>query len=49
MVPTIIISTVIAVVVIAIIVKGIKNKKEGKHSCSGSCGGCAMQGNCHKK
>lgn len=49
--PTIIISSIIAVIVIAIIVKGILNRKAGKSSCAcgGGCGGCAMKGVCHKE
>ncbi len=48
MAPTIIITAIIAFSVMAIIAKGIKNKKEGKHSCScgGNCGACPM--NCSK-
>ncbi len=44
MIPTIILTILIAVVVSAVIIKGIKNKKEGKHSCScgGNCAACPM-------
>ena len=40
--PTIIIASIIAVAFIAVIVVGIRNKKQGKSSCScgGNCGAC---------
>ena len=42
MIPTVIITSLIAAAVGAVIYKGIKNAKEGRHSCScgGNCGGC---------
>ncbi len=47
--PTIIVASILAVIFLAIVITGIRNKKKGKHSCScGSCGGCAMNGSCHK-
>lgn len=48
MLPTIIISTVVALVFLAIVVKGIINRKKGRHSCScgGSCGSCGMSEFC---
>ena len=40
---------VIAVIFLAIVIKGIINKKKGKHSCGcGGCSGCAMKDACHK-
>ena len=47
---TIIGAAVIGLIFAAIVVCGIINKKKGKGSCScsGSCGGCAMSGSCHK-
>ncbi len=43
-----IILAVVIAVFLAIVIKGIKNKKEGKSSCScgGNCGSCGMD--CHK-
>ncbi len=47
---TLIITVFIAIMVVTIIVRGVKNKKEGKHSCScgGSCGVCPMNCENHK-
>ena len=39
--PTIIVASIIAIIFIAIIVKGIINKKQGKHSCAGCGGSCS--------
>ena len=45
---TIIVSLVLAGVAALIISKMVKNKKEGKSSCScGSCGSCAAGCSCH--
>lgn len=48
--PTIIIAAVIAVIFLVIVIKGIINKKNGKHSCScgGNCGACGIC-DCHEK
>ncbi|MCI5928244.1 MAG: hypothetical protein MRZ73_06845 [Pseudoflavonifractor capillosus] len=50
----IIIGLIIAAVCVAIIARGIHNRRQGKHSCSSSCGscgcgcsGCASSGTCH--
>ena len=40
---------VLAVLVSAIIVKMVKDKKNGKASCSCGCEHCAMSSECHKK
>lgn len=45
--PTIIIAAIVAAVFLAIVISGIKNKKNGKSSCSCGCGGCAMKDSCH--
>ncbi|MBQ3151595.1 MAG: FeoB-associated Cys-rich membrane protein [Clostridia bacterium] len=45
---TIIVAVVVAIIFLAIVIKGIKNKKEGKHSCSCGCDGCAASEYCHK-
>lgn len=37
---------VLAVIVLAIAVL-IRDKKKGKSSCGGNCGGCPMGGMCH--
>lgn len=51
MIPTIIITAVIAIAFLAVVVKGIIDKKNGKHSCScgGSCGACPMGCGCHEE
>jgi copper chaperone CopZ len=36
-------------VVSAIIISLVRNKKNGKHSCSSGCAACAMGGKCHKE
>lgn len=43
-IPTAIIAGVIAVLFIAVVIKGVIDKKRGKHSCScgGNCGACGM-------
>lgn len=46
---TIIISVILAVLVIAVIVKMIRDKRNGRTSCSCGCSNCAMQGTCHQK
>ena len=48
MLPTIIVSSVVALVFVAIVVRGISNRKKGKHSCScgGSCGACGISELC---
>ncbi len=49
MMPTIIVATIIGAIFLAIVISGIRNIKNGKHSCScgGSCGSCGMNGMCH--
>ncbi|MBP3329303.1 MAG: FeoB-associated Cys-rich membrane protein [Clostridia bacterium] len=44
---TIVVLAVVAIIFAAIIIKGIKNKKEGKSSCSCGCSGCANKDYCH--
>ncbi len=47
---TYLVAAIVAAIFIAIVVKGIINKKNGKHSCScGSCSGCANSEFCHTK
>ena len=46
---TIIISVILTILVIAVVVKLIRDKRNGKSSCSCGCSNCAMQGNCHQK
>ena len=50
----IIIGLIIAAVCAAIIARGVHNRRQGRHSCSGSCGRCgcgcggwAASGACH--
>ena len=47
MLPTIIIASLVAILFVAIVVSEIRNRKNGKGSCScgSSCGSCGM--NCH--
>ena len=49
--PTIIIALIVAGVFAAIVIAQIRNKKNGKSSCScgGSCGSCGMGGCCPGK
>lgn len=50
--PTIIIGSIIAIIFALIIIKSIRNKKQGKNSCScgGNCGACGACGtNCSDK
>lgn len=46
--PTIIILSVIAVLFVAIVINEIRKRRQGKHSCSCGCGGCAFKASCHK-
>lgn len=48
MIATIVISILLAAVVTLIIRSLVKNKKKGKHSCSG-CAGCSLSRSCHKR
>lgn len=49
MLPTIVITSIIAAVFLAIVIKGIVNKRNGKGSCSCGCGNCGMKDVCHGK
>ena len=44
---TIVVSALLTGLVILIIVRLHKDKKQGKASCGGSCGGCSMADSCH--
>ncbi|MBR3296178.1 MAG: FeoB-associated Cys-rich membrane protein [Clostridia bacterium] len=46
--PTLLVSLVLAGIVGLIIYKMVKDKKQGKTSCSHGCQNCAMHGQCHK-
>ena len=46
---TIIVAVILIAVVSLIIYKMIKDKKEGRSSCSHGCQNCAMKGTCHRK
>lgn len=46
---TIIVCIVLLAAVAAAVVKMIKDKRQGKSSCSGGCQGCSMYGSCRKK
>ena len=47
--PTIIVATIIGLIFVAIVVTQIRNRRNGKSSCScgGSCGSCGASGFCH--
>lgn len=44
---TIVVAAIVAAVLAVIIVKMIRDKKQGKTSCSCGCGGCPMRDTCH--
>ncbi len=46
---TIIVSAILLLIVGLIIYRQIKNKKDGKSSCSCGCSSCAMSEVCHNK
>lgn len=46
---TILIGGILFLICCAIIGQQIKNKKEGKTSCSCGCNGCSMSSICHKE
>lgn len=45
--PTILVATIVGGIFLAIVINGIRNRLQGKSSCScgGNCGACG--GNCH--
>lgn len=49
MLATIIICAALAVATAAVIIKAVRDKKNGKTSCSCGCSGCASEGMCHPK
>ena len=46
---TIIVSLVLIALVTGIILQLRRDKKQGKSSCGGACGGCPMSGSCHRQ
>jgi len=45
-----IIVTILLILIVTMIIRGmIKDKKQGKTTCGGNCGACAMCEYCHKK
>ncbi len=46
---TIITAMVLVFAVICVVLVMLRNKKKGRSSCGGSCAGCVMASNCHKK
>ena len=44
---TIVVTIGLIAVVAAIVVKLRRDRKQGKSSCGGNCGGCPMAGKCH--
>lgn len=45
---TILIAVILIAIVAAIIYKLVKDKKQGKSSCGGSCGCCPNSSRCHR-
>ncbi len=45
---TIIVAAVVAVILALIVKKMIRDKRNGKTSCSCGCGGCPLSESCHK-
>lgn len=45
---TVLVCAFLAVIVIAIVISMIRQKRNGKSSCSCGCAGCPMSGECHK-
>ncbi len=46
---TIIVAAVLLVILTLVSIKMISDKKQGKSSCGGGCGGCPNAGLCHAK
>ena len=44
---TIIVGAALAALVIRIILQIRRDRRQGKSSCGGNCGGCPMSGSCH--
>ena len=45
--PTILVLCAVIALVALVIFKMIRDKKQGKHSCSCGCGGCPFSDTCH--
>lgn len=46
---TVIVALVLAAVIALIIVYLVRSKRKGKSLCGGGCGGCPMNGACHRE
>ena len=46
---TIAVSLILLILVALAVRKIIADRREGKHSCGGNCGGCPMSGQCKKE
>ena len=46
---TIVVLLIVAFLVVLAIRRMINDRRAGKHSCSGNCGGCPMGGMCEKE
>lgn len=46
---TIAVSLILLILVALAVRKIIADRRAGKHSCGGNCGGCPMSGQCHKR
>ena len=46
---TIAVSLILLILVVLSVRKIVVDRRAGKHSCGGNCGGCPMSGQCHKR
>ena len=46
---TIVVSLLLLILVVLAVRKIALDRKAGKHSCGGNCGGCPMSGQCERK
>ncbi|MBO7632476.1 MAG: FeoB-associated Cys-rich membrane protein [Lachnospiraceae bacterium] len=46
---TIAVSLILLILIALAVQKIIADRKAGKHSCGGNCGGCPMSGQCHQE
>lgn len=46
---TLVVCALIAAAVILVIINAVRNRKNGKSSCSCGCSSCPMSGQCHKE
>ena len=46
---TVILSVLLIIAVVLAVIRIVKDKKSGRCSCGGQCGGCPMSGACHDR